>query len=218
MVTFHFESLKDQILPSLTIPHSSFHSLSPSPLLDFKTVAMGDWKNSQRYVDRISQLLSSGSPEPNNIGSTCTSIAGSIDDDCHSQQTDESDDDGKATFMGGCSDEEGTQGQRAKEQTKERVLGGARSVKFLNPEYSVESMVKMIECMTELDERMQSDAESFKDQDLWNQGMQRKYIDIIGAIETLSKEVTALRKQVEVLSSRDAGKTRETVGSKRQRQ
>jgi hypothetical protein len=34
-------------------------------------------------------------------------------------------------------------------QTKERVLGGARSVKFLDPEYSAESMVKMIECMTE---------------------------------------------------------------------
>jgi hypothetical protein len=97
----------------------------------------------------MSQLLSSGSPESNNIGSPHTSIADSVDDDCHSQQTDESDDDSKAAFMDGCSDEEGTQGHQAKEQTKERVLGGARSVKFLNPEYSAESMMKMIECMTE---------------------------------------------------------------------
>ena len=48
--------------------------------------------------------------------------------------------------------------------------------------------------------------------------MQRKYLDMIGAMDRLSKEVAALRKQVEVLSSRDAVKTRETVGSKRQRQ
>ena len=47
--------------------------------------------------------------------------------------------------------------------------------------------------------------------------MQRKYIEMIGTIEALSKEVAALRKQVEVLSSRDAVKTRETVGSKRQK-
>lgn len=40
---------------------------------------------------------------------------------------------------------------------------------------------------------------------------------MIGTIEALSKEVAALRKQVEVLSSRDAVKTRETVGSKRQK-
>jgi hypothetical protein len=97
----------------------------------------------------MSQLLSSGSPEPNNIWSPPTSIAGSVDDDCHSQQTDESDDDSKAAFMDRCSDEEGTQGHEAKEQTKERVLGGARSVKFLNPEYSAESIVKMIECVAE---------------------------------------------------------------------
>ncbi|KXG45136.1 uncharacterized protein PGRI_095860 [Penicillium griseofulvum] len=179
---------------------------------------MGDRRNSQRYVDRMSQLLSSGSPESNNIGSPHTSIADSVDDDCHSQQTDESEDDSRAAFMDRCSDEEGTQGHQAKEQTKERVLGGARSVKFLNPEYSAESMMKMIECMTELDERVQSNAESLEDQDLWNQGMQQKYLDMIGAIDTLSKEVAALRKQVDVLSSRDAVKTRETVGSKRQRQ
>ncbi|CAG8074645.1 unnamed protein product [Penicillium nalgiovense] len=179
---------------------------------------MGDRRNSQRYVDRMSQLLSSGSPEPNNIWSPPTSIASSVDDDCHSQQTDESDEDGKATSMDGGSDEDGTQGQRAKGHIKERALGGARSVKFLKPEYSTESMVKVIECMTELDERVQSDAESLKGQDQWNQGMQRKYIDMIGAIDTLSKEVATLRKQVEVLSSRDAVKTREAVGSKRQKQ
>lgn len=148
-VTFHFESLRDQILPFPTTLHSLFHSFSPNPLLDSKTVAMGDRRNSQRYVDRMSQLLSSGSPEPNNIWSPPTSIAGSVDDDCHSQQTDESDDDSKAAFMDRCSDEEGTQGHQAKEQTKERVLGGARSVKFLNPEYSAESIVKMIECVAE---------------------------------------------------------------------
>ncbi|CDM36512.1 hypothetical protein DTO013E5_10062 [Penicillium roqueforti] len=179
---------------------------------------MGDRRNSQRYVDRMSQLLSSGSPEPNNIWSPPTSIAGSVDDDCHSQQTDESDDDSKAAFMDRCSDEEGTQGHQAKEQTKERVLGGARSVKFLNPEYSAESIVKMIECVAELDGRVQSDAKSLKGQDRWNQGMQRKYIDMIGSINTLTKEVATLRKQVDVLSSRDAVKTREAVGSKRQKQ
>jgi hypothetical protein len=48
--------------------------------------------------------------------------------------------------------------------------------------------------------------------------MQRKYIEMIGTIEALSKEAAALRKQVEVLPSGDAVKTRETVGSKRQRQ
>ncbi|KZN92412.1 hypothetical protein EN45_025660 [Penicillium chrysogenum] len=116
---------------------------------------MGDQRNSQRYVDRMSQLLSSGSPEPNNIWSPPTSIAGSVDDDCHSQQTDVSDEEGKATSMDGCSDEEGTRGQRAKEHTKERALDGARSVKFLKPEDSTESMVQMIECMAELDERVQ---------------------------------------------------------------
>ena len=110
---------------------------------------MGERRNSQRYVDRMSQLLSLGSPEPNNIGSPQTSLAGSADDDCHSQQTDETDDDGKTAFMDGCSDEEGTRGQSEKEQTKERISGGGRSVKFLDPEYSAESMVKMIECMTE---------------------------------------------------------------------
>ncbi|OQD94153.1 hypothetical protein PENVUL_c155G07065 [Penicillium vulpinum] len=107
---------------------------------------MGDRRNSQRYVDRMSQLLSSGLPEPNNIGSPRTSIAGSVDDDCHSQQTKESDDDSKATSMDRYSDKKGTQGQQAKEQTKERALGGARSAK---------SMVKMIECVAELDERVQ---------------------------------------------------------------
>ncbi|KAJ5365305.1 hypothetical protein N7517_008191 [Penicillium concentricum] len=160
----------------------------------------------------MSQLLSSASPEPNNIWSLPTSIAGTVEDDYHSQQTDESDDDGKATSIDGGSDEEGTQGQRAKEHTKGRAMGGARSVKFLNPEYSTESMVKMIECMAE------SDAKSLKGQNQWNQGMQRNYIDLIGAMDRLSKEVAALRKQVEVLSSRDAVKTLETVGSKRQRQ
>ncbi|CAP91187.1 hypothetical protein PCH_Pc13g01180 [Penicillium rubens Wisconsin 54-1255] len=179
---------------------------------------MGDQRNSQRYVDRMSQLLSSGSPEPNNIWSPPTSIAGSVDDDCHSQQTDVSDEEGKATSMDGCSDEEGTRGQRAKEHTKERALDGARSVKFLKPEDSTESMVQMIECMAELDERVQSDAKSLEGQDRWNQGMQRKYIDMIGAIDTLSKDVATLRKQVEALSSRDAAKTREVVGSKRQKQ
>jgi hypothetical protein len=48
-----------------------------------------------------------------------------------------------------CSDEEGTRGQSENEQTKERISGGGRSIKFLDPEYSAESMVKMIECMTE---------------------------------------------------------------------
>jgi hypothetical protein len=48
--------------------------------------------------------------------------------------------------------------------------------------------------------------------------MQRKYIDMIGSIDTLTKEVATLRKQVDVLSSRDAVKTREAVGSKRQKQ
>lgn len=48
--------------------------------------------------------------------------------------------------------------------------------------------------------------------------MQRQYIDMIGAIDTLSKDVATLRKQVEALSSRDAAKTREVVGSKRQKQ
>ncbi|KZN92382.1 hypothetical protein EN45_025360 [Penicillium chrysogenum] len=179
---------------------------------------MGDQRNSQRYVDRMSQLLSSGSPEPNDIWSPRTSIAGSVDDDCHSQQTDVSDEEGKATSMDGCSDEEETQGQWAKEHTKERALDGARSVKFLKPEDSTESMVKMIECMAELDGRVQSDAKSLEGQDRWNQGMQRKYIDMIGAIDTLSKDVATLRKQVEALSSRDAAKTREVVGSKRQKQ
>ncbi|OQD95796.1 hypothetical protein PENVUL_c101G02299 [Penicillium vulpinum] len=163
----------------------------------------------------MSQLLSLGSPEPNNIGSPRISIAGSVDNDCYSQQTEESDDDSKATSMDGYSDEEATQGQQAKEQTKKRALGGARSVKFLIPEYSTELMV---ECVAELDERVQSNAESLKDQDLWNQGMQRKYLDMIGAMDRLSKEVAALRKQVEVLSSGDTVKSRETVGSKRQRQ
>lgn len=63
-----------------------------------------------------------------------------------------------------------------------------------------------------------SDAKSLKGQDRWNQGMQRKYIDMIGSIDTLTKEVATLRKQVDVLSSRDTVKTREAVGSKRQKQ
>jgi hypothetical protein len=52
-----------------------------------------------------------------------------VDDDCHSQQTDVSDKEGKATSMDRCSDEEETQGQWAKEHTKERALDRARSVK-----------------------------------------------------------------------------------------
>ncbi|KAJ6068221.1 uncharacterized protein N7446_005258 [Penicillium canescens] len=161
----------------------------------------------------MTRLLSSGSPEPKNTGSPPTSIVGSEDDDWYSQ-TDGSDDDGKATFLDECSDGEETQGQRAKERVKERPLGGVRSVKSLNPEYLTESMERMIECMTELDVRVQSNADSLTGQVLWNQKMQRKF----GAMDTLRKEVAALRKQVEVLSSRDAVIDRETVGSKRQKQ
>ncbi|KAJ6022350.1 hypothetical protein N7499_002886 [Penicillium canescens] len=161
----------------------------------------------------MTRLLSSGSPEPKNTGSPPTSIVGSEDDDWY-PQTDGSDDDGKATFLDECSDGEETQGQRAKERVKERPLGGVRSVKSLNPEYLTESMERMIECMTELDVRVQSNADSLTGQVLWNQKMQRKF----GAMDTLRKEVAALRKQVEVLSSRDAVIDRETVGSKRQKQ
>ncbi|KAJ6003661.1 hypothetical protein N7522_006353 [Penicillium canescens] len=116
---------------------------------------------SQRYIDRMTRLLSSGSPEPKNTGSPPTSIVGSEDDDCYSQ-TDGSDDDGKATFLFERSDGEETQGQRAKERVKERPLGGVRCVKCLKPEYLTESMEKMIECMTE------SNAYSLTGQDLWN--------------------------------------------------
>ncbi|OQD74449.1 hypothetical protein PENANT_c103G11105 [Penicillium antarcticum] len=173
---------------------------------------------SQRYIDRMTRLLSSGSPEPNQNGSPPASVIGSDDVDCYSQQTDESDDDGKATSMDGCSDEEETQRQRAKERIKERALGGARSAKSPNPEYLTESMETMIECMAELDVRVQSNADSLTGQDIWNQGMQREVLENSGAIDTLRKEVVALRKQVDVLTSRGAVRDRETVGSKRQKQ
>ncbi|KAJ5775858.1 uncharacterized protein N7511_000869 [Penicillium nucicola] len=104
---------------------------------------------SQRYTDRMTRLLSSGSPEPNNTGSPSTSIIGSEDDDCCSQQNDESDDDDKATSIDGCSDEEAAQGQRTKKRIKELALGEARSVKSLSTKDVAKLVVEMIECMAE---------------------------------------------------------------------
>ncbi|OGE46396.1 hypothetical protein PENARI_c305G11139 [Penicillium arizonense] len=172
---------------------------------------------SQRYVDRMSQLLSSGSPEPNISGSPPTSIAGSVDYDCHFQQTDESDDERKATPVNEFSDEEETQEQRT-EKPESVNWDRTRSIKSLNPEYPTECMLNMIECMAELDVRVQSNADSLTGQILWNREMQQRFADKTGAVDALKKEVTALRKQVEVLSSRDAVKNRESVGSKRQKQ
>ncbi|KAJ5775804.1 uncharacterized protein N7511_000815 [Penicillium nucicola] len=165
----------------------------------------------------MTRLLSSGSPEPNNTGSPSTSIIGSEDDDCYSQQNDESDDDDKATSMDGCSDEEAAQGQRTKKRIKELALGEARSVKSLSTKDLAELVVEMIECMAELEDRVQSSADSLARQGLWNQEMQREFLEKIGTKGTLAKEMAALKKQVEVLSSSSAVKDREIVGSKRQR-
>ncbi|KAJ5558924.1 hypothetical protein N7535_009203 [Penicillium sp. DV-2018c] len=172
---------------------------------------------SQRYVDRMSQLLSSGSPEPNVSGSPPMSIACPVTYDYHFQQTDESDDERKATPVNESSDGEETQEQRT-EKPESVDWDRTGSIKSLNPDYPTECMFSMMKCLAELEERVQYNEASLEGQKLWNQEMQQRDADKGDAVDALKKEVTALRKQVGVLSSRDAVKNRESVGSKRQKQ
>jgi hypothetical protein len=101
----------------------------------------------QRYSDRMSQLFSSGSPEPSNIHDPSRSVAGSIGEDCHYQQTDvQSDDDGMGTSMDECSDEEDTHRAIKRESAAEH---GLRHVKPPNRGHPRGSKSTIIDCMAE---------------------------------------------------------------------
>ncbi|CAG7928759.1 unnamed protein product [Penicillium olsonii] len=101
---------------------------------------------SQRYSDRLSEIFSSRSPEPSNICSPLNSTTGSVD--IHSDEEDSD------TSMYECSDEE---------DAHEQPTFGSESavehedpyVEPPNPRYPRDSTSTMIECMAELDVRVQ---------------------------------------------------------------
>lgn len=88
---------------------------------------------SQRYSDRLSEIFSSGSPEPSNICSPLNSTTGSVD--IHS------DDEGSDTSM-----DEGSDEEDAHEQP---TLDEHPKVEPPNPGYPRDSTSTMIECMAE---------------------------------------------------------------------
>ncbi|KAJ5384714.1 hypothetical protein N7517_002625 [Penicillium concentricum] len=141
----------------------------------------------QRYSDRMSQLFSSGSPEPSNVHDPSRSVAGSIGEDCHYQQTDvQSDDEGMGTSMDECSDEEITHRAIKHESAAEH---GHRYVKPPNPGHSRGSKSTIIDCMAE------SIEDSLKSQDLWNKAMQQKVGHMMDSIDSARKEVAALKEK-----------------------
>lgn len=114
----------------------------------------------QRYSDRMSQLFSSGSPEPSNIHDPSRSVAGSIGEDCHYQQTDvQSDDEGMGTSMDECSDEDthrAIKHECSDEEDTHRAIKresaaehGLRHVKSPNPGHPRGSKSTIIDCMAE---------------------------------------------------------------------
>ena len=127
----------------------TLHSLSlnfprPSTWPTASTIAMGVHRalpngSSQRYSDRMSEMFSSGSPEPSNIRNP-SSTAGSVDE--------QSDDEDGATSMDECSDEEDAHGQSAV-GTKSVVEYEHQYVKTPNPGYPSDSTSTIIECMAE---------------------------------------------------------------------
>ncbi|CAG8053761.1 unnamed protein product [Penicillium salamii] len=143
---------------------------------------------SQRYSDRLSEIFSSGSPEPSNICSPLNSTTGSVD--IHS------DDEGSDTSMDECSDEE--------DAHEQPTLGSESAVEhehsYVEPpssEYPRDSTSTMIECMAELDVRVQSVEDSLVSQNLWNSEMHQKVVKLMDVMETVRKDITVLKEQVE---------------------
>ncbi|CAG8170532.1 unnamed protein product [Penicillium olsonii] len=143
---------------------------------------------SQRYSDRLSEIFSSGSPEASNICSPSNSTTGSVD--IHS------DDEGNDTSMDECSDEE--------DAHEQPTLGSESAVEHehpyvepSNPEYPRDSTSTMIECMAELDVRVQSVEDSLVSQNLWNSEMHQKVVQLMDVMETVRKDMAVLKEQVE---------------------
>ncbi|CAG8231101.1 unnamed protein product [Penicillium salamii] len=139
---------------------------------------------SQRYSDRLSELFSSGSPEPSNICSPIKSITGSVE--VHS------DDEVNDTSMDECSDEE--------DAHEQPTLGSEIAVEHEhqyveppNPGYPRDSTSTMIECMAE------SVEDSLVGQNLWNSEMHRKVVHLMDVIETMRKDMAVLKEQIERL-------------------
>ncbi|KAK9846849.1 hypothetical protein MYU51_000695 [Penicillium brevicompactum] len=142
---------------------------------------------SQRYSERMSEMFSSGSPEPNNIYSPRRSIAGSVDV--------QSDDEGSTGSMDECSDEEDTHGQCDLE-TRSAMDHDQRHVKPQDFGYPSDSTSTIIECMAELDVRVQSVEDSLLNQNLWNNEMHREVAHIMAIVEAMRKDVAALKEKV----------------------
>ncbi|KAJ5531388.1 hypothetical protein N7527_004781 [Penicillium freii] len=124
----------------------------------------------------MSQLFSSGSPEPSNFHDPSRSVAGSIDEDCHYQQTDvQSNNEDMATSMDESSDEEDTHQAIENESAAEHRH---RYVKHPSPGYPRGSISTIFDCMAE------SIEDSLKSQDLWNKAMQQKIECMTDSIDT----------------------------------
>ncbi|OQD94839.1 hypothetical protein PENSOL_c023G04868 [Penicillium solitum] len=143
---------------------------------------------SQRYSDRLSELFSSGSPEPSNICSPIKSITGSVEV--------QSDDEVNDTSMDECSDEEDAHEQPTL-GSEIAVENEHQYVEPPNPGYPRDSTSTMIECMAELDVRVQSVEDSLVGQNLWNSEMHRKVVHLMGVIETMRKDMAVLKEHVE---------------------
>ncbi|CAG8243874.1 unnamed protein product [Penicillium olsonii] len=135
----------------------------------------------RRYSERMSEIFSSGSPEPNDIYSPRRSIAGSVDV--------QSDDEGSTGSMDECSDEEDTHGQCVVE-TRSAMEHDQRHVKPQDPGYLSDSTSTIIECMAE------SVEDSLLNQNLWNNEMHRKVAHIMAIVEAMRKDVAALKEKV----------------------
>ncbi|KAK9847247.1 hypothetical protein MYU51_019707 [Penicillium brevicompactum] len=141
---------------------------------------------SQRYSDRMSELFSSGSPEASNMCSPLT-IAGSVDE--------QSNNEGGTSSMDECSDEDDAHGQRAVE-TSSVVEYGNQFVKPPNTGYLRDPESTIIECMAELEKRVQHVEESLLSQNPWNNEMHRKVAHIMDVVEMMRKDVAALKEKV----------------------
>jgi hypothetical protein len=95
---------------------------------------------SRRYSDRLSDIFSSGSPEPSNICSPLKSTTGSVDI--------QSDDEGSDTSMDEGSDEEDAHEQPTL-GSESAVDHEHQYVEPPNPGYPRDSTSTMIECMAE---------------------------------------------------------------------
>ncbi|KAK9847355.1 hypothetical protein MYU51_019573 [Penicillium brevicompactum] len=141
-----------------------------------------------RYSDRLSEIFSSGSPEPSNICSPLRSTIGSVDV--------QSDDEGSDTSMDECSDEEDAHGQPTLE-SESTIEHQSQYVESQSPRYPIDSTSTMIECIAELDLRVQSVETSLVSQNLWNSETHRKVVYLMDNIETMRKDMAVLREQVE---------------------